>query len=102
MKKTYLSLVTAIILTTCIQTEANAKTPKWETTKSVESAKADALLTRLYEINSIDKTDLTPPQKTKLRTEVNSIKADIKELGDGVYISVGAIIIILLLVIILL
>jgi hypothetical protein len=65
-------------------------------------AKVKALEVRLNEINKMDKSDLKPADKRELRKEVRSIKKQMSELGGGIYISVGAIIIILLLVIILL
>ena len=70
--------------------------------KSKESAEANALLKRLYAIDEMDKSNLKPSEKKNLRMEVRSIKHQLSELGGGVYISVGAIIIILLILIILL
>ncbi len=71
-------------------------------TEAAMSAEAEVLITRLKEIESMDKKALTRLEKKELRREVKSIKAQLADLGGGVYISVGAIIIILLLVIILL
>ena len=70
--------------------------------KSEESAQAKILLLRLNEINAMDKSDLKSSDKKKLRTEVRSIRHQLGEIGGGVYISVGALIIILILLIILL
>ena len=70
--------------------------------KTTEAAKAKVLLSRLYEINRMDKSKLKMSEKTVLRKEVQTIKQQLNELGGGIYISVGAIIIILLLLIILL
>lgn len=67
-----------------------------------DAAKVKALEVRLNEINDMDKSDLKAAEKRELRKEVRSIKKQVSEIGGGVYISVGAIIIILLLVIILL
>ncbi|MDP2160321.1 MAG: hypothetical protein Q8K02_07565 [Flavobacterium sp.] len=72
------------------------------TPKPSESPEAKALLLRLDEIKAMDKSELKSPEKKALRKEVRSIKKRLNEIGDGVYLSVGAIIIILLLVIILL
>ncbi len=68
-------------------------------TKAAESAKANSLLSRLNEINEMDKSKLSSLEKKQLRKEVRSTKMQLKELGGGVYLSVGAIIIILLLLI---
>lgn len=69
--------------------------------KSAESAKADALLLRLEEIKAMDKSTLTPAEKRKLRKETRSIKSQLKAISGGVYLSSGAIILILLLIILL-
>ncbi|WP_339655432.1 hypothetical protein [Flavobacterium frigidarium] len=59
-------------------------------------------LDRLEEIKEMDKSDLSRVEKKELRKEVRTIKADLKSTGNGVYLSVGAIIIIVLLLILLL
>jgi hypothetical protein len=71
------------------------------TTKEV-TADVSKLLTRLDEINAMDKTALNRLQKKELRKEVRVIKSELKEKRHGVYISVGAFIIIILLLVILL
>lgn len=80
--------ITANPLTSCVS-------------KPTESAETKALLLRLNEINSMDKSNLKSSDKRHLRSEVRSIKHQLKVLGGGVYISVGAIILIALLLIIL-
>ena len=60
------------------------------------------LLNRLDEIKSMDKSSLNSAEKKELRKEVRAIKAELKSTGNGVYLSVGAIIIIILLLILLL
>ncbi|MBZ0247918.1 MAG: hypothetical protein K8H85_18380 [Cyclobacteriaceae bacterium] len=67
-----------------------------------ESAKIEAMVTRLNEIKDMDKSDLSASERKALRKEVRAIKESVKSSGGGVYISVGAIIIIILLLIILL
>jgi hypothetical protein len=67
----------------------------------VESVEAEVLLQRLHEINVMDKSTLNRTEKRSLRIEVRSIKQQLRVLGGGLYISVGAIIIIVLLLIIL-
>ena len=71
-------------------------------TKPVESAEANVLLARLNEIKGIDKSKLNSHEKKQLRKEVRSIRSQLKTMGGGVYLSVGAIIIIILLLILLL
>jgi hypothetical protein len=50
----------------------------------------------------LDKKNLTHSQKSELRKEVRTIKKQMRELSGGIYISVGALILIILLLIILL
>lgn len=83
-------------------TAATATTPTATTaTKPAESEIAGALLTRLHEINDMDKANLSATKKKELRQEVRAIKTELKA-ANGVYLSVGAIIIIVLLLVLLL
>ncbi|MDI1233723.1 MAG: hypothetical protein PSX81_05540 [bacterium] len=62
-----------------------------------------ALLLRLDQINSMDKSGLNTTEKKTLRTEVRGIKSKLKATGNGgIYLSGGAVIIIIILLIILL
>jgi hypothetical protein len=70
--------------------------------KPAESAEAKTLLLRLNEINTMDKSKLKSADKKNLRKEVKSINHKLREIGGGVYLSVGAIILIVILLIILL
>ena len=82
--------------------------PAWATwsdngpvTENAESH-ATALRSRLEEIRAIDKTELVPEEKKALRREVRAIKKELAAISGGVYLSVGAIILIALLLILLL
>ena|SRR6185369_11378425 len=70
--------------------------------KKLNNAEVKILVNRLKEIRKMDKSDLTIDQRKGLRKEVLGIKEKLKN-QDGVtiYLSVGAIIIILLLIILL-
>ncbi|MBA2561970.1 MAG: hypothetical protein H0V14_03500 [Chitinophagaceae bacterium] len=59
-------------------------------------------LARLQEIKDMDKENLSRAEKKDLRKEVKKIKKELKRANQGVYLSVGAIIIIVLLLILLL
>lgn len=93
-------LVSMSSITTLSATE-NDSIVATATTKEVP-ADVSKLLTRLDEINAMDKTALNRLQKKELRKEVRVIKSELKEKRHGVYISVGAFIIIILLLVILL
>ena len=71
-------------------------------TSSEMPAEVKVMLNRLEEIKAMDKSELSSKEKKALRKEVKSIKAELRSTGNGVYLSVGAIIIIILLLIILL
>ncbi len=67
-----------------------------------KAAKSQIMLTRLMEINEMDKSTLTRVEKKSLRHEAREMKKAIKANNQGVYLSVGAIIIIILLLILIL
>ncbi|MFC2111244.1 hypothetical protein ACFLQ5_02200 [Bacteroidota bacterium] len=106
MKKITFYLITACLLLMFYPQKTIAAPTSAATSFSVgsnpsDSAEVQALLLRLDEIKMMDKSNLKSPDKRNLRKEVRSIKDRLNELGDGVYISVGGIIIIVLLLIIL-
>lgn len=65
-------------------------------------AEVKTMLNRLEEIKKMDKSALSRVEKKELRKEVKTIKKTLRSTGNGVYLSVGAIIIIVLLLILLL
>jgi len=71
-------------------------------TDPAESAEARTLMLRLNEIKSMDKATLKPTEKRALRKEVKSINHSLRESSGGIYLSVGAIILIVVLLIVLL
>ena len=82
---------------------SEAKTsPSLVISKSTESIEAEKGLVRLYEIDAIDKSNLNNSEKKNLRVEVRSIQHRLRILGGGVFISAGAIILIVVLLVILL
>jgi len=72
------------------------------TTNPTEAATAKVLLNRLDEINAIDKSTLNAPEKRALRKEVRSIKKELATNSSGVYLSVGALLLVIILLIVLL
>ncbi|MBT8290917.1 MAG: hypothetical protein KJO93_08770 [Muriicola sp.] len=64
-------------------------------------AEVRVMLNRLEEIKAMDKSDLKRAEKKALRKEVRAIKTQLRTTGNGIYISAGALIIILLLIILL-
>lgn len=106
MKKLPFYVLAAFMLSAIIplQLQAAAKTTPAATaaTKPVDSELVEALNARLVEIKEMDKSTLTRSEKRALRKEVREIKKELKTLSGGVYLSVGAIIIVLLLLVLLL
>jgi hypothetical protein len=59
------------------------------------------LLDRIDEIKSMDRSTLSREEKKELRKELREMKKEVRSNRSGIFISTGAIIIILLLIIIL-
>jgi hypothetical protein len=95
------------MLLTIYPYRSNAATPAASSSLVISTpevsaeAKARTLLLRLNEISVMDKSNLTSSEKKNLRKEIRSIRHEIRETGQGVYLSVGGIIIIVLLLILL-
>lgn len=84
-------------------TFAAEKNPITVTSNSKEVPEnVKTLLSRLDEIKAMDKSSMKSSEKKALRKEVRAINAELRSTGNGVYLSVGAIIIIILLLILLL
>jgi hypothetical protein len=108
MKKILFCLMTGLMSLAFIPLQANSlvndpvKTAPVQVPLSpADSAKLENLNSRLKEIDSMDKSVLGVEEKKELRKEVKSIKHEMKEVGGGVYISAGALILILILIILL-
>lgn len=67
-----------------------------------KEAKALQLQHRLEEIKAIDKKELSREERKALRHEVKEIKKELAAISGGVYLSIGAILLIALLLILLL
>ncbi|PSR08588.1 MAG: hypothetical protein C7N36_21745 [Bacteroidetes bacterium] len=68
----------------------------------VPATEAQVLISRLDEINAVDKSALNATKKRELRREVRGIKKELKASGNGIYLSTAAVIIIILLLVLLL
>ncbi len=102
-KRTIYLMIAALSLSTFTPVNATGTDPKTKTTQSTEvSPEMQVMMNRLEEIKSLDKSEMSRAEKKELRKEVRAIKAEARSSSNGVYLSVGAIIIIVLLLIILL
>lgn len=76
---------------------ANTTTP----TESPE-ARIAFLAERIQEIKAMDKSKMSRVERKALKKEVRDIRDEVKALSGGVYISIGALLVIILLLILLL
>jgi hypothetical protein len=118
MKKLTLALMTAfmLFLFTPGQLKAAKKSNKVVTNTTmnttVKSAETEARVARFNEIKAMDNSTLSSSEKKELRSETRSIKKEMKANGEssyvegnghgGLYVSVGAAILIVLLLVLLL
>jgi hypothetical protein len=103
MKKALLLLLTVIMVTSIsfAQTEgADISVPQTEVMDVTYDVVA--LEARLHEIRDMDRSNMTKEERKALREEVKSIRNDLTASNQGVYISFGALVIIILLLIIIL
>ena len=105
MKKIALCFIMACLSLSFYPPQSNAANNSTTTSASVptpkETEEAKTLLKRLDEIKAMDKSNLQPAERKQLRKEVRTIKNRLTDIGSGVYISVGGLILILILLIIL-
>jgi hypothetical protein len=101
MKKIALSLFAIVLSLTFVPQELKASTDLNSVNAPGDSViQKQILLDRLSEIQSTDKSDLSFNEKRNLRKEEREIKTTLNRDYGGVYISVGAFIVIILLLII--
>ncbi len=105
MKKFTFYLMMMVLSLSFIPTQMMASSTEPVTAvknKKEVPAEVKVLLSRLEEIKDMDKSALTRVERKELRKEVRAIKAELRSTGNGIYLSVGAIIIVILLLILLL
>lgn len=106
MKKIALCLMVACLSLTFLPYQLSAATTGEPTSipapKPAENAESKALVLRLDEIKAMDMSKLKSEEKKNLRKEVKSIKHSLRAIGNGVYLSGAAIILIVVLLIVLL
>ncbi|HTM99959.1 MAG TPA: hypothetical protein VL088_14485 [Pedobacter sp.] len=103
MKKFIYALV--LVFTIGISTNTVSAADNKETKKELtaeQKVQFEKLVNRVEQIRSMDKSNLTRTEKRALRKELKEMKEQARVLQQGVYLSVGAIIIIILLLILIL
>lgn len=101
MRSVFFSRSVGLFLLLAIASPALATSGNDIITENKE-AHAAQLRQRLEEIRAMDKTSLSKSEKKALRREVREIKKGLAAISGGVYLSIGAIILIALLLILLL
>jgi hypothetical protein len=61
-------------------------------------AEVRVMLDRLNEIKDMDKSALTRMEKKELRMETRAIKSAMRASGNGIYLSVGALLVIIIII----
>lgn len=83
-----------------VATAGETKKEKPELTAE-QQVRLDEINNRVEEIKAMDFADMSKAERNEVKSELKEMRAEAKSLGNGVYISVGAIIIILLIIILL-
>lgn len=106
MRKIVFCTMAAFLSLTFLPLQANtlpADPVKTSTTPApvspVDAAKVATLESRLIEIDAMDKSELNAASKRELRKEVKSISNELENPGGGVYVSAGALLLIIILLI---
>lgn len=99
-------LIKAVFITVCMSTTipafSNPVGPGPEP-KGVNANSREAyVINRLHEIRDMSKRNLSRAEKKELRKEVKQLKQEVRANRNGIYLSIGAAIIIALLLILLL
>ncbi|MBA2328322.1 MAG: hypothetical protein H0V91_01745 [Flavisolibacter sp.] len=106
IKTNLVALAFLFALTTSTAAASNAiavNNPEKVELTAEQQARIDALKRRVVEIKGIDRSKLTKQERKDLRAELKEMNKEAKAIqGRGVYLSVGAIIIVILLLILLL
>jgi hypothetical protein len=82
--------------------QSNAATNLPVTDSTADARIVSEIVSRVTEIQNMDKTNLSASEKKVLKNELNAMKHKAEGLNSRVYLSVGAIIIIILLLILIL
>jgi len=89
----------ALFSTASVQAEGNNKVG---TKPKMPESEMKVLVDRLEEIKTMDRSLMNRSEKKELRSEVREINEEIKRDGGGVYLSIGALLLVIVLLILLL
>jgi len=89
-------------LSASAQTSSGPSDLASSSTATAEAPRARQLMDRLETIKSTDRSTLTNHERKDLRKEVKEIRKEMKAASGGVYLSVGAILLVILVLILIL
>lgn len=101
MKNLFKPTLLVILMTCTLATTTQAFSTVPVPIERTSEAESQKMINRLNEIKAMEPSSLTRRQKRELRKEVKTIERNLHTNSGGVYISVGAAIIIVLLLILL-
>lgn len=103
MKAKFLAMLGLVALFCVSPVLANDNDKNDPANEAKYSPEVQRIVDRVNELKAIDKSELTKEEKKELKAEIKELKEEANEASKsgGIYISTGAIIIILLLIIIL-
>jgi hypothetical protein len=99
MNKMSLALTVVILLFTFFSVKAKNKTASNNNAvalQSIQNTKSNVLLKRLEEIKEMDKSQMNKEELNNLLTEVRVINTQLVAVDGGIFISAGALIVILI------
>lgn len=105
MKKSILLMMLVFSWLICTPLQSIAGVPTHQPKDSTETAKSlqvNALVSRLGELKQIDRSKLVASERRKVRKEAQGIKKELKTLDQGIYLSLGALLLVIILLILLL
>lgn len=103
MKRALFLILTMVMMTATSYAQVEGQATSIPTTESTEKTyDVVALEARLHEIKDMDRSNMTKEERKALREEVRSIRSDLTASNQGVYLSFGALVIIILLLILIL
>jgi hypothetical protein len=103
MKKLIYSVLAVAMLSMLNMTDVKAAETRPVTTPAEAPIPEEiqVLINRVYEIKEMDRSELSVTERKELRKELRTIKSELKAV-QGIYLSIGAILIIILLLILIL
>jgi hypothetical protein len=99
----FFSLNASTILASDLKAELKSENPAIVENNENKMAEAESnpLEIRIQEIRDMDKSEMTAEERQELRKELKDIREEARQPGGGVYISVGALIVVLILILLL-